>query len=99
MRGTNLTFRTYIGYFEIFGKSVLLREIKKRLRAFKLSNLVGELARINTLLTISLHDDKKLQKVESLLVANLIDDEILDTLKREFGPEMMEQRPVFFPQN
>jgi hypothetical protein len=98
MLGTNLTFRTYIGYFELFGERVPLREIKKRLRAFKLSNIVGELARINTLLTISFHDDKKLQKVQSLLVANLIDDEILDAIKRKFGSEKMEQRPVFFPQ-
>jgi len=98
MLGTNLNFRTYIGYLELFGERVPISGIKKRLRAFKLSNIVGELAWINTLLTISLHDDKKLRKVQGLLVANLIDDEILDTLKRKFGPEMMEQRPVFFPQ-
>lgn len=51
MMGTNLTVREYIGYFQLFGERVPLREIKKRLQAFKLSNLVGELVRINTVLT------------------------------------------------
>ena len=98
MLGTNLTFRTYIGYFELFGERIPLGEIKKQLRGFKLSNIVGELARLNTLLVLSLHDDKKLQLVQRKLVQNFLDKEILDTLERKFGPEKMEQRPVFFPQ-
>ena len=62
MLGTNLNFKSYIGYRELFGERVPLNEIKRRLRAFKLSNVVGELARINTVLTISLHDDKKFRR-------------------------------------
>ena len=57
MLGTNLTFKTYIGYFELFGERVPLREIKKRLRASKLSNIVGELARINQCLNARACDD------------------------------------------
>jgi hypothetical protein len=44
MLGTNLNFKSYIGYFELFGERVPLTGIKKRLRAFKFSNIVGELA-------------------------------------------------------
>jgi hypothetical protein len=98
MLGTNLNIKSYIGYFELFGERVSLNEIKKRLRAFKLSNVVGELVRLNTLLVLSLHNDKKLRMAQRRLAQNFLDKDIWVALKSKCGPEMMEQRPVFFPQ-
>jgi hypothetical protein len=95
---TTINFRTYIGYLELFGERVPLRKIKKQLREFKLSSAVNQLAQINTLLVLSLHNNEQLQKVQGLLLANFLDDEIFATLKTKFGPTKMDERPVFLPQ-
>jgi hypothetical protein len=96
--GTTINFRTYISYFELFGERVPLRKIKKQLRDFKLSSAAYQLAQMNTLLVLSLHSNEQLQKVQGLLLANFLDDEIFNALKTKFGPTKMDERPVFMPQ-
>jgi hypothetical protein len=96
--GTTINFRTYIGHLELLGDRVPFRKIKKELREFKLSSIASQLARMNTLLVLSIHNNEQLQRVQSLLIANFLDDEIFDALKKKFGPTKTDERPVFMPQ-
>ena len=72
--------QVYFRYSDRFGTRPNSATLKKKLGEFKLSNLIFTLARINVLLgwqrLFGESDDKK--KLQGLLVANFIDDDILN---------------------
>src|SRR2546427_1685381 len=72
--------QVYFRYSDRFGTRPHSATLKKKLGEFKLSNLIFTLARINVLLgwqrLFGESDDKK--KLQGLLVANFIDDDILN---------------------
>jgi hypothetical protein len=93
---------TYIAYSELCDEKLPLATLKKRLRQFKLSNVIFTLSRINVLLgrqRMLGEGREAMQKLQGRLVDNFIDDELLeDRLKPRFGPVKRDERPLFLRQ-
>jgi hypothetical protein len=90
--------KTYIRYSDLFDQKLSLAVLKKELRRFKLSDLIVRLAQINILLAREewAGDDKGMADLQGFLVANFIEDEILEgRLKPRFGQYLRDERPIF----
>lgn len=89
----------YLRYSDLFDEKPTLAALKKKLRQFKLSNIVLDLSRINVLLgreRMLGGGRKGMQDLQGLLIANYIDDEILEgRLKPRFGTRMRDESPIF----
>jgi hypothetical protein len=90
---------TYIAYSDLCDEKLPLATLKRRLRQFKLSNTIFTLSRINVLLgrqRMLGEGREAMQDLQGRLVANYIDDELLeDRLKPRFGPLKRDERPLF----
>lgn len=93
---------TYIAYSDLCDEKLPLATLKKRLRRFKLSNTIFTLSRINVLLgrqRMLGEGREAMQDLQGRLVANYIDDELLeDRLKPRFGALKRDERPLFLRQ-
>lgn len=72
--------QVYLRHSDVFGKKPHLSTLKKKVGQFKLSNLIFTLARINVLLgwqRMVGESREQRQKLQGLLVANFIDDDVL----------------------
>lgn len=90
--------RVYIRYSDLFDQKLSSAALRKELCQFKLSDLIVRLAQINILLAREMlaGDDKGMQELQGFLVANFIDDEILEgRLKPRFGQAQRDERPIF----
>jgi hypothetical protein len=92
----------YISYSELFGQKPPLSSLKMALRQFKLSDALFHVSRMNVLLGRNrmLGEGREaMQELQGQLVANYIDDEILEgKLKPIFGPFKRDERAVFVRQ-
>jgi|SRR5215213_384136 len=89
----------YIRYSDLFDQPFSLATLKKELRQFKLSNVLFHVARMNVLLgrhRILRENREAMQDLQGQLIANYIDDQILeDKLKVKFGRFKMDEYAVF----
>lgn len=92
----------YIGYSELHGQKLSLVTLKKELRQFKLSNVMFYVSRMNVLLgrqRMLREGREAMQGLQAQLIANYIDDEILEgTVKPKFGPVKTDERSLFIRQ-
>lgn len=90
---------TYLGYSDVCDQRVPLTTLKKKLRHFNLSNIVFTLSRMNVLLgrqRMLREGREAAQDLQYLLIANFIDDELLEgRLKPRFGQSKVDENPVF----
>ena len=90
-------FITYIPYSEIFGSSPNEQELNKTLKTFKKLPAFAFLSSINLLLSLFVIGEDS-DKVQKLLINNLISKEVLEVIKNKFRHEKIVKRPLFHRQ-
>lgn len=94
MRGS-----TYIRYSDLFNEKPSLATLKKELRKFDPANVLFHLTRMNVLLgrqRMLREGREAMQKLQGQLIANYIDDEILEgKLKPKYGSTKTDECSVF----
>ena len=97
-----MTGHEYMRYCDLFDERSRLATLRRKLRQFKLSNVVFTLSRISVLLGRQrmLRENKdKPRELQELLISNYIDPELLEgILKPRFGHLGADERPIFFRQ-
>ena len=97
-----MTGHEYMRYCDLFDERSRLATLRRKLRQFKLSNVVFSLSRISVLLGLQrmLRENKdKPRELQELLISNYIDPELLEgILKPRFGHLGADERPIFFRQ-
>lgn len=92
----------YLRHQDLFDRRSRLSTLKRKLRQFKLSNVLFTLTRINVLLgrqAILRENRKKQRELHELLISNYLDPELVeDILKPRFGHFTADERPIFFRQ-
>lgn len=90
----------YIRYSALFDEQVIpLTTLKKHLRQFNLTNALFHVSKMNVLLgrqRMLREGREAMQKLQGLLIANYVDDEILEgKLRPQFGPSKTDECCVF----
>lgn len=89
----------YIRYSDLYGERCSLATLKKDLRQFNLSNVLFHVSRMNVLLgrqRMLREGRAAMQDLQGQLIANYIDDEILEgKLKPKFGRAKTDECAVF----
>lgn len=92
----------YLRYSDIVNQKLPLTTLKKKLRQFKLSNVMFTLSRVNVLLgrqRMLREGREEMKDLQYRLIANYIDDQLLeDKLKPQFGHLKVDEHPVFLRQ-
>jgi hypothetical protein len=92
----------YIRYSDLCEQKLPLATLKKRLRQFKLSNVMFHLSRMNVLLgrnRMLRESREKMHDLQGRLIVNYIDDELLEgKLKPKYGHSKTDEETVFLRQ-
>lgn len=88
-------------YFDVFDRQPTKAELIAFVEKLPLRHAASVISRINLALRYAMqeHGPANFGKVQEMLIAGHIDDEILGLLKARFPTEQCDKRPVFLPQN
>jgi hypothetical protein len=88
-------------YSDVFDRQPTHAELIALVETIPLRHAAFVISRINMALRFAMqeHDRPNFGKVQEMLVAGHIDDEILGILKKRFPTEKCDERPVFLPNN
>jgi hypothetical protein len=86
-------------YSDLFDRQATKEELIALIEKIPLRHAVFVISRINLALRYAMQEQGQFGKVQEMLIAGHIDDEILALLKARFPTVKCDERPVFLPQN
>jgi hypothetical protein len=86
-------------YSDVFDRQATTEELIALVEKIPLRHAVFVISRINLALRYAMQEQGQFGKVQEMLIAGHIDDEILALLKARFPTVKCDERPVFLPQN
>jgi len=86
---------TYPTWKEMFGERPSFDDLLKEIRQFDKTNTAWFIARLNMLLALGRFHSQEIIPIQNLILGLLIDEELLDRLKKTFGTERIDERQPF----
>ncbi len=88
-------------FSEVLDRRPTLEEMTQVIKQIPLLHVLDALSRLNLFVRYSMqeHGRPNFGKVQEVMAAGYLDDELLNALKAKFPTERCEDRPIFLPQN
>src|SRR6266566_4192058 len=86
---------TYPTWKEMFGGRPSYDELLNEIRQFDKTHTAWFISRLNMLLALGRFHSQEIIPIQKLMLGLLIDEELLDKLKKTFGTERIEERTDF----
>lgn len=86
---------TYPTWKEMFGERPSHEELLNQIRQFDKTHTVWFLSRLNMLLALGRFHSENVIAIQKLMLGLLIDEELLDRMKKTFGTERIDERQPF----